>query len=156
MRLGVGGEGDSVHEKPRIRESTSRSWWGEIVWNPSSFQHPTCQDVALTSEAQPGTATVRLLLFQLPAWNVVPNLVLHVWCSAHVATQDTAAGGRSLVYGACLDIMFVIWLLLGGLRLGWVWCDARCELFFCLVERCHRAVRKRQCLPSARLHLTAH
>eukprot|EP00892_Ulva_mutabilis_P009950 jgi/Ulvmu1/7327/UM035_0116.1 len=62
MRLGVGGEGDSLHEKPRIRESSAKSWWGEMLWNPSTFQHPLCQDVSKTSEANPGTATVALML----------------------------------------------------------------------------------------------
>lgn len=60
MRLGVGGEGDSLHEKPRIRESAAKAWWGEMVWNPSTFQHPSCQDVSKTSDSHPGTATVRL------------------------------------------------------------------------------------------------
>lgn len=58
MRLGVGSEGDLLHEKPRIRQSSAGLWWGEMPWSPSTYQHDLCQNPSLTSEGNPGTSTV--------------------------------------------------------------------------------------------------
>lgn len=144
MRLGVGAEGDSVHEKPRTRESTPRSWWGEIVWNPSLFQHPTCQDVALTSEAQPGTATVPLCSCQLPVPDVALVVVLRVCCSVYIVAHNAQAAGSSLV-----DAVSVCDLSdpRGAEAADDLTGIARCPIWifsFRLPERCHRAVQEGQ------------
>lgn len=65
MRLGVGNEGDLLHEKPRVRQSTAGLWWGEMPWSPSTYQNALCQDPSLTSEEDPGTATVRFACFHV-------------------------------------------------------------------------------------------
>ena len=85
-----------MHEKPRIREATPKSWWGEMVWNPSLFQHSTCQDVSLTSDSQPGTATVCLRLSSLLCELVLQPFALCaqlLWrCSCLILGQSFGTG----------------------------------------------------------------